>query len=90
PRRGLAWTFAGEPSTAIPMIHSSSEDVGFREALNPTYELGPAAGTELVGWVERSDTHHSQFEAKMLGFAKRSTQPTAGPGCRNGISQNGE
>jgi hypothetical protein len=30
---------------------------------------------QLVGWVERSDTHQSQF-AKLMGFAKGSTHPT--------------
>jgi hypothetical protein len=32
-------------------------------------------GSQLVGWVERSDTHQSQF-AKLMGFAKGSTHPT--------------
>jgi hypothetical protein len=30
---------------------------------------------QLLGWVERSDTHQSQF-AKLIGFAKGSTHPT--------------
>ena len=33
------------------------------------------AAVNLVGWVERSDTHQSHL-AKMMGFAKGSTHPT--------------
>jgi hypothetical protein len=32
-------------------------------------------GSQLVRWVERSDTHQSQF-AKLMDFAKGSTHPT--------------
>jgi len=33
-----------------------------------------AQDAQLVGWVERSDTHQPQF-AKLMGFAKGSTHP---------------
>ena len=44
----------------------AEQDDGFREGLNPSYGT---VGRSIVGWVERSETHHSSNRKPSMGFA---------------------
>jgi hypothetical protein len=63
--------------TLMPVVVAlAQEDTKGEDVPHPALGAGVADDPpQLVGWVERSDTHQSQF-AKLMGFAKGSTHPT--------------